>query len=259
MSYSQAETIKVGAGIRGIHLIVGLILFVVGIFFAKWASDTTRVRQFLSSFESFKIQVVDVKAEWPLEVQTVSSWLSGVKGQTLFLVDSKQLAAGIQSKPWVESVAIKKSYPNRLQVSLVTKKPQALIIHKGQPWFVDPQGILIERATPALLRGLELPFLSYEASQPKWQVGQVLHQYEKMKLASKNKFVVSQIVLGSYPYFKTFLSQPKIEVWWSLENWESQLQNLIALIDNPPSQIGQLRRINLVFPKKAIVSSSISH
>ncbi|NBT59333.1 FtsQ-type POTRA domain-containing protein, partial [bacterium] len=205
------------------------------------------------------VQTIEIETEWPLEANQVKAWVSSLQNENILLINSEEVVRSLQSRPWVDSVSIKKGYPNRLFVSLASRKPQALIVQKGQPWFIDPKGQLIERATPTLLKGLELPFLSVETTQTKWNVGEVLAEYEKLKKQSQGKFSVSQIVLGKFPYFKTYLSQPKIEVWWSYENWENQLKNLIALIDNPPSQAGQLRRINLVFPKKAIVSSAISH
>jgi cell division septal protein FtsQ len=259
MNQSSAETIRVGSGIRGIHLVLTAGALICGGLFWSWASDQTRVKKFLSGLEFLNIKTIEIDSEWPLDANQVKSWMAPSQNENILLVDSKQIARSLQSHPWVDTVSVKKSYPNRLYVSLSAKKPHALIVQKGQPWFIDPKGQLIERATPALLKGLELPFLSVETSSTKWNVGEVLSEYDKMKKLSQGKFSVSQIVLGKYPYFKTYLSQPKIEVWWSYENWETQLKNLVALIDNPPSQLGQLRRINLVFPKKAIVSSSISH
>jgi len=259
MNQSSAETIRVGSGIRGFHLVLMVGALIGGVLFWSWASDQTRVKKFLSGLEFLNVKTIEIDSEWPLDTNQVKSWIAPIQNENILLVDSKQVARALQTHPWVDSVSVKKSYPNRLYISLSAKKPHALVVQKGQPWFVDPSGELIERATPNLLKGLELPFLSVETSSTKWNVGEVLSEYEKMKKLAAGKISVSQIVLGKFPYFKTYLSHPKIEVWWSYENWKNQLTNLISLIDNPPSQLGQLRRINLVFPKKAIVSSAISH
>jgi cell division septal protein FtsQ len=259
MNHSNAETIKIGSGLRGIHFLIGIFLLAALLFLATWSRDQKRVQQFWSGIEFLKVKTIEVQCEWPLEANQVQNWLNSVKGTSIVLVDSKALSKSLEERSWVQSVAIKKGYPSQINISLSSKKPQALVIHKGQSWFVDQQGDLIDKATPQLLKGFELPFLSVESSSSAWEMSKVLKHYEKMKTENQNKFSVSQIVLGKFPYFKTYLSRPKIEVIWSVENWEDQLKNLIALIDNPPSQTGQLRRINLVFPKKAIVSSSISH
>lgn len=259
MSYSSADTIKVGSGIRGFHLVLFFLGISLLVIFGGWVKDENKVRDFLSRLQFLKIQKIEIQSEWPLEAAQVQNWLSDVRGKNILLIDSKTLVKSLESRAWVATVAVKKNYPNQLNVSLTTKKPQALIIHKGQSWFIDPEGNLIDRVSASLLKGFELPFLSVDGLSVSWNISKVLKEYEKMKSLARNKLTVSQIVLGKYPYFKTYLSRPKIEVIWSLENWEEQLQNLITLIDNPPSQVGQLRRINLVFPKKAIVSSAISN
>jgi cell division septal protein FtsQ len=259
MTNSQAETIRVGSGIRGIHLVAFIIALSSVLFTLFWASDQQRVRNFLSSFQVLKIDTVDIKSEWPLSISKVEEWVSHLKGENILLLDANKVVENLKTQPWVESVAINKGYPNRVQIILTTKKPEAIVFHKGQPWFVDPSGALIEKVSSQMMKGLDIPFLSFEASSPSWNVSEFLEQYEKIKSNPENKFTVSQIVLGKFPYFKTYLSQPKIEVVWSFENWESQVEHLNKLILNPPSQVGQLRRINLVFPKKAIVSSTISH
>ena len=259
MSHSSSETIRVGTGLRGIHLIVLVLVGSFLVLFGSWIKEGDHLNEFLSHFHFLNIQTVEIQSEWPLQTPQVQSWLKDLRGKNIFLIDSKTLVKSLQNQPWVSSVAVKKNYPNQLTVSISTKKPQALVIHQGQSWFMDSEGKLIDRATSSLLKGFELPFLSVEGLSDSWDVSKVLKDYEKMKSQVQNKLVISQIVLGKYPYFKTYLSRPKIEVIWSFENWEEQLKNLITLIDNPPSQVGQLRRINLVFPKKAIVSSVISN
>ncbi len=259
MNSSSAETIKIGSGLRGIHLVVFSLLVLMMFGGITWVRDGKRVKSFIESIDFLKIKTLEIKADWPLESSQIESWVGALKNQNILLLDAKEVAQSLQSRPWIETVAVKKGYPNRIQITLITKKPQALIVHKGQTWFVDPQGGLIERASPQLLRGLDLPFLSVDSSHSDWDVSRVLEQHQKIQTLAKGKLEVAQIVLGKFPYLKTYLSQPKIEVLWSFENWEDQFENLLKLINDPPGQIGQLRRINLVFPKKAIVSSSISH
>jgi cell division septal protein FtsQ len=259
MNHSSSETIRVGSGIRGIHLILSFLVVLSFVFWGSWFRDKSKVHAFINRLDFLKIKTIEVQTEWPLEANQVQGWVNELVGKSILLLDSKELAKSLEVKAWVAGVAVKKNYPNQVHLSLTSKRPQAMVVHKGQPWFIDPVGGLIDKVTPKILKGFELPFLSVEGVANQWDIAEVLSQYEKMKSLAKNKLVISQIVLGKYPYFKTYLSRPKIEVIWSMENWEDQLKNLITLIDNPPSQVGQLRRINLVFPKKAIVSSSISN
>lgn len=259
-SLDKQEVIKVGAGFKGSHFILGAILLLGFLGFSFVRQTGLFFINKLQNIDFFHVSQIEVSSEWPLEVTKIREWVNPLKGKNIFLIDSKEVAESLQQRPWIEAVSVKKIYPSSLLISLSAKKPFALVMKEGKPWFIDPQGVLIERVTPGFLKGVELPFLSFENKQEgHWDVAQILRQYEKMKEKAEGKIVVSQIVLGSYPYFKTYLSQPRWEVWWSLENWEEQMKNLISLVVNPPSQIGQLKRINLVFPKKAIVSSRISN
>lgn len=259
-SLEQQEVIRIGSGIRGTYFVFGAILLAVVLSFPIFKKGFSSLAHSLQEIQFFKVSEIEVTTEWPLEVGRVRHWVMPLKGKNIFWIDSQEVARTLQGQPWVQEVAIKKSFPHSLMVSLTAKKPFALVMKQGQPWFIDPEGNLIEKVTAGLLKGIDLPFLSFEKeNSSRWDVAQVLKEYEKMKNLSQDKIKVSQIVLGNYPYFKTYLSQPQWEVWWSFENWEEQLKNLIALVVNPPSQIGQLKRINLVFPKKAIVSSRISH
>lgn len=259
-SLEQQEVIRIGSGIKGTYFVMGAILLTVALSFPLFKKGLLSLAHSIQEIEFFKVSEIEVTTEWPLEVGRVRQWVMPLRGQNIFWIDSQEVARTLQGQPWVQEVAIKKSFPHSLMVTLTAKKPFALVMKQGQPWFIDPDGNLIEKVTTGLLKGVELPFLSFEQeNSSRWDVAQVLKEYEKMKNLSQDKIKVSQIVLGNYPYFKTYLSQPQWEVWWSFENWEEQLKNLIALVVNPPSQIGQLKRINLVFPKKAIVSSRISH
>ena len=94
-----------------------------------------------------------------------------------------------------------------------------------------------------------------DASATAWDIAKVLTTLEAIKARLGEKREISQVWLGTYPIFKIYLLRPKLEVVLSEDTWTTQMPSLMSLLDNPPSQIGQLQRINLVFPKKAIVSS----
>ena len=259
-SLEQQEVIRIGSGLKGSYFVLGAIILVLSLSFPFFKKGFLGLSQSIQEIKFFKVSEIEVTTEWPLEVGRVRQWMTPLQGKNIFWIDSREVARTLQNQPWVQEVAIKKSFPHSLMITLTAKKPFALVMKQGQPWFIDPEGNLIEKVTSGLLKGIELPFLSFDKeSSAQWDVAKVLKEYEKMKTLAQHKITVSQIVLGNYPYFKTYLSHPQWEVWWSFENWEDQLKNLLARVVNPRSQIGQLKRINLVFPKKAIVSSRISH
>jgi cell division septal protein FtsQ len=241
--------------------LISVLMFFILFGSLFWLGESHPLEQYLSSVSWLKVEEVNIQAGWPLSPQTVKTWLPPLVGKNLLLIRPGVLMQLMQEKPWVENVSIKKEYPNRLAVVVETKRAQAITLIKGMPHFLGSGGEIIEKATPRLLNNLDLPYLSFQTQIPesteqgrrKWNVSEVLKANESLKKILGEKVTISQIVLGSYPQFRMFLSKPKMEVIFSFENWKTQVPILLTLLNNPPSQITQPQRINLVFPKKAIV------
>ncbi len=208
----------------------------------------------LQYLSPFKIQQVKIISEWPLTISEVQSWLPILEGKSLLQVKPEEIIASLKQRPWIEHVTIKKQYPDRLWIEVETKRPRALSVIKGIAYFIDPNGNVIEKARPRILKALDVPFLTVSTDHAKWNISSILTMTEQFKTISHAKYSISQVILGNYPYFKIFLDNPKLEVLLNIENWESQSRILENLLLDPPSQIGQPQRINLIFPKKAVVS-----
>ena len=241
-----------------VHLAIFSILLSGGIL---WLWEAAPQFGFLNGIALLQIDEVQIHSEWPLTPATVKGWLPALEGKNILSVRPSDLIGLLERKPWVESVTIKKEYPNRLTVDVGTKRAQAVSIVRGQAYFVDPRGLVIERTSPGLMRALDLPVISVERESDavRWPIGYAMRCIELFHQKMDTHYSISQLVLGSFPYFKIYLSQPKVEVALSWENWESQLPILSLLLHSPPNQIGQPQRINLVFPKKAVVSQSLSN
>ena len=235
------------------RLLLAVLTLGLGTIAALWGIESRRLDAMLSRLSAFHITEVRVRSEWPLVPETVRNWLPTLEGTSLLVLKPESLILQLKGKPWVENVAVKKEFPSRVFIDVETKRPHAITLIKNETYFLDGQGQPIEKATPALLKALDLPFVTREKNSQSWNVGEFLVLLENIKKTLGSHYVVSQYVLGGFPFFKLYLASPKIEVMMSFENWEAQLQILLKLLANPPSQIGQLQRINLVFPKKAVV------
>jgi cell division septal protein FtsQ len=237
------------------------VVFVFAIFFLLMLAifETGKIDPLLQSLSVFKIEEVRVRSEWPLSPSTVKGWLPTLEQTSLLVLRPRELILGLRERPWVENVAIKKEFPSRILIDVETKRPQAISLHNGQMYFVDSHGQIIEKVSAPLLKVLDLPFVSFEKDSKTWNMPEFLSTLEKMKEKLGKDLSVSQFALGTHPYFKLFLTRPRVEVLMSFENWEPQLEILLRLVNNPPRQVGQLQRINLTLPKKAVVSSPKSH
>jgi cell division septal protein FtsQ len=235
------------------HLLGVLIFFssIIGLLFLNEHGFLGSKAHLLSPF---LIKEVKVMSDWPLTVSEVKSWLPNLEGKSLISVNAKELVLSMEQRPWIAHAMVKKQYPDRLWIEVETKRPRALSVIKGTSYFIDAKGLVIEKARPRILKTLDLPFISMTADPDKWDVSRILGVTEQFKMLFKSKYSLSQVILGNYPYFKMFLDNPKLELVLNIENWESQSKILETLLVDPPSQMEQLQRINLIFPKKAVVS-----
>ncbi len=215
----------------------------------------------LSNVAFLKIQEVRITSEWPLTSGMIKIWLPPLEGKNILFVRPMRLIELLEEKPWVDSVTVKKELPSRLLIDVATKRAIAIYLEKGIPHFLDAHGRIIEKATPQLFRTLELPVVSFDfdASPSKWALTRTMEILSVIQKGLEPKHHVSQLSLGSYPYFKIYLSPYRIEALFTLENWESQLPYLQEVLLHPPAALQQIRKINLVFPKKAVVSSNLSN
>lgn len=234
--------------------VLGVLLFfssIVGLLFLNEHGFLGNKAHLLSPF---LIKEVKVMSEWPLAVSEVKSLLPNLEGKSLISVNAEELVLSLEQRPWIAHALVKKQYPDRLWIEVETKRPRGLSVIKGTSYFIDVNGNVIDKARPRILKTLDLPFFSITADVDKWNISRVLSVTEQFKTLFKSKYSLSQVILGNYPYFKMFLDNPKLELVLNIENWESQSKILESLLVDPPSQIEQLQRINLIFPKKAVVS-----
>lgn len=236
---------------RFLFMVLFANLFTLSLFLNEKGIFGTR----LQLISPFRIQKVKIVTEWPLTVSEIQAWLPPLEGKSLVTLSSKDLVFNLQQRPWVENVTVKKQFPDHLWIEIQTARPRALSIIKDSAYFIDAHGKVIDKARPRMLKSFDLPFINLPPKNSGWNVSEVLALIEQFRFFSKAKYSISQVVLDNYPYFKIFLDSPKLEILLSLETWKSQTTILETLLLDPPSQDRQVQRINLIFPKKAVVSS----
>lgn len=234
--------------------ILGVMLFICSIVGLLFLNEHGFLGNKAHLLSPFLIKEVKVMSEWPLAASEVKSLLPNLEGKSLISVNAEEIVLSLEQRPWIAHAMVKKQYPDRLWIEVETKRPRALSVIKGISYFIDAKGNVIDKARPRILKTLDLPFFSLTADADKWDVSRILWVTEQFKKLFKSKYSLSQVILGNYPYFKMFLDNPKLELVLNIENWESQSKILETLLVDPPSQIEQLQRINLIFPKKAVVS-----
>ena len=231
-------------------LLVGAVVFVV---------EHPKLKETIASIDWFHIQQVSVEAQWPTTESEVRSWLPPLKGKSLLVLPVDELITLIREKPWVESVLVRKRYPDHIYIHVEPKKAVAIEVDKMDSYFLDHHGNKIEKVSQRFARFSDLPYVRYSNSTAEWQKDYPIQIFDQFSQRLGERYPISQIVMDDYPYFRIFLSQPRVEVTCHADTWQTQLPYLEKVLDNPPGQVSQINKISLVFPKKAVVRSRVSN
>lgn len=257
MSYAHAKPRTKKKLIRRAVLLAAITTFAtyqVG----GWISDKLDLASLVGKMHWFQIKEVTFGTEWPVTTDQIRSWIPPLEGKSILFINPSRIVETLENKPWVASVILKKEFPDRIRIEVTTKRAVALLHSNDHLSWLDPQGTAIERATPALLRSLELPVITLDAKS-RWDRVLLIRILSTISESLAPKYTISQLAPGTFPFFRVYLNDPRTEIQFSAETWEAALPNLELLLRSMNSPIGQLQRINLVFPKKAVVSSPLSH
>ena len=79
------------------------------------------------------------------------------QGDNLTTIDLERVADDVRALPWVETVSLRRRYPDRFVITVAERQP-ALILVDGELWFVDQQGEVFKRVEPG--EWMDLPLVT---------------------------------------------------------------------------------------------------
>lgn len=135
-----------GRGRRTALFLVGFALFCVVAFLVLRSTDVFALKR-----------VMAVGAEQVTREQLVSA-TAGAMGRSLLSLSTAEIEQALLGLPYVESVAVRRVFPDTLDIRLVECRPVARL-RAGQgeeTWLVSDSGRVMENADPALLTDLPL-------------------------------------------------------------------------------------------------------
>ncbi|MBI5343048.1 MAG: FtsQ-type POTRA domain-containing protein [Deltaproteobacteria bacterium] len=104
------------------------------------------VYSWLGHSRLFTVQDIDLNRCAYVTREEVSGMLSGVPQGNIWALSSRDIGRRLQSHPWVRSVAVRKSFPDRLVVRIEERRPVAMI-NLDALYYVDEQGKIFKRLT----------------------------------------------------------------------------------------------------------------
>jgi hypothetical protein len=225
-------------------------------FFVALGGGLYFYRLWMPDIEWLRVKEVVYEVEPPLTADELRKSLPKLEGQNTLTLRGDELMGKLLSNPWVKAASVKKELPNKIVITAQSKKPVATLRDFKRLVYLDEEGREIDRWSPARGVDVDLPVIAFEKNDlgTLWSPKVLVDIVVRLQKAIAPKHRLSEVVASSPPYFKVYLVTPPIEMLFSQLTWESQIPVFTDLLSRPPRQISQAHKINLVFPKKAVVS-----
>lgn len=178
--------------------------------------------------------------------------MSGVKkGQNLFWLSLEKVSLQIQPHPWIESVAVAKSYPGRLVVEVTEQQPVALV-KWDQLYLVNHHGKVFKKMGAKdpknfpIITGLGRK----EESKVRDSV-KLLHHFQGSETLRRSG--LSEIHWEPKQGVSIFTVRPVVRAVLGKEKWEERLDRLSQILPEMKPQGRQSLSIDLTYEKRIFV------
>src|SRR5512134_1328134 len=104
------------------------------------------VYSWLGHSRLFTVRDIDMNRCAYVTKDEISGILSGVPQGNIWLLSSRDIGRRLLTHPWVRSVSVRKSFPDRLVVRIDERKPAAMI-NLDALYYVDGEGKIFKRLT----------------------------------------------------------------------------------------------------------------
>jgi len=153
--------------LRGFELIFLIALLVSTVFYgairgghldtvADAIHDTADAIAQNAGFQTAKIQLEGATRLSRSDVLRIAGI---TESSTLFLIDAEGTRAKILRNPWVAEAAVRKLYPDRLEIVIDEKKPFAVWQNRGIFSIIARDGTVIDQLSSAQVRDSGFPFV----------------------------------------------------------------------------------------------------
>ncbi len=154
---------KVGSARRRVHTnILGLVRTIVGAFYliivvAAFAMAGAVVVICLLSSPALEVRSIEVTGLKRVARQDLQAIMDLWPGDNILALDIGEIGRQGLTHPWIRDVEVQRKLPNKIIVSVVERKPIALV-QLDQLYYIDDQGSIFARATSQ--DGLDFPIIT---------------------------------------------------------------------------------------------------
>ena len=93
---------------------------------------------------SLNIKKIKIEDNFIIEDDIIKKKLNFLYNENLFFFDIQDVEENLKNETFIESFSIKKIYPNTFKLTIVEKKPIAVLQNKKKKFYISDKGDLIE-------------------------------------------------------------------------------------------------------------------
>jgi cell division septal protein FtsQ len=206
----------------------------------------------------FAVQAVDIRGTRQLTAERVLAAARIPPGRSVFLLDPRAIARGVESLPEVERAEVVRELPNHVTVVVEERRPFTLV-HAGRLHWIDEGGHVIGRATQAVvppapvISGLsEAELLSMKAV-PHGKARDAIRLIRALlRSGSVLAGEISEIDVG-HADGPVLYTGGGVEVRLGPDEWEERLARLEAVLAQRTAREGGLRMVDLRFRDQVVL------
>jgi cell division septal protein FtsQ len=175
-------------------------------------------------------------------------------------VDTERIEARLARHPWVKAAAVNKDYPHKLVVRLEEREPFLYHLASGAFYVVDREGVWIKEYDEA--DGFDLPVVTNIAVEPVTAATAALRRVADF--ITYWDAVSSPVRVGEVHYVNesevivyTLSEGPSLHLSLDADQWPALRDRLVRVLEEAKRMGVELRRVDLLYPDRAIALRKI--
>jgi cell division protein FtsQ len=206
----------------------------------------------------FAVKTVEVRGAQHLSPDRIRQAAQIPPGRSVFLLDPRAIARGVEALPDVERADVIRELPDRVTVVVEERRPFTLV-HAGRLHWIDESGHVLGRETQAVtppapvISGLtETELLSMKVA-PSGKARDAIRLIRALlRSGSALAAEISEIDVGSAEG-PVLYTGGGIEVRLGADEWEERLARLEAVLAQKAAREGGIRMVDLRFRDQVVL------
>ncbi|GEM_PF-4643335 len=189
------------------HFLLGILIFIISAFLVT--GGLLKLSAYLKRFlriKRIKIEGADEKLK--KKILMICNLKSNPK--SLLFLNTKRLKKMIEMNPWIESVTVKKLFPDTVIIKVKKEVPCAVLIYKGNLFYVNKKGEAFK--IPETYR--DLPVITGIKQDMKDRIRKVIRLLDRI---NNRRLEVSEVHVTKYGTVHLYFCKNRFDLVFSYD------------------------------------------